>query len=292
MTAIVPLTETPLLREVLRHAEALLREAGVDTPELDARILMGTALGMTREHMLIHATARLNPAQVGRVLGFIARRVDREPVSRILGRREFWSLDFHLSPATLDPRPDSETLIDEALAAIADKKAPLSILDLGTGTGCLLLALLSELPNAAGTGIDRSEEAVATAIANAHRLGLGQRARFAVGDWGTGLTECFDLVVSNPPYIPDAEIETLAPEVVRFDPMAALAGGTDGLNAYRTIIAQLPNLLKSNGKVIFEVGAGQSGDVSALLASAGFSGIGTRRDLAGVERAVFGHLSG
>jgi release factor glutamine methyltransferase len=292
MTAIVPLTETPLLREVLRHAEALLREAGVDTPELDARILMGAALGMTREHMLIHATARLNPAQVGRVLGFIKRRVDREPVSRILGRREFWSLDFHLSPATLDPRPDSETLIDEALAGIADRKAPLAVLDLGTGTGCLLLAVLSELPNAAGTGIDRSEEAVATATANARRLGLGQRARFAVGDWGTGLAERFDLVVSNPPYIPDAEIETLAPEVVRFDPVAALAGGPDGLNAYRTIVAQLPNLLKSNGKVIFEVGAGQSGDVSALLASAGFSGIGTRSDLAGVERAVFGHWSG
>lgn len=292
MTAIVPLTETPLLREVLRHAEALLREAGVDTPELDARILMGSALGMTREHMLIHATARLNPAQVDRVLGFIKRRVDREPVSRILGRREFWSLDFHLSPATLDPRPDSETLIDEALAGIADRKAPLSILDLGTGTGCLLLALLSELPNAAGTGIDRSEEAIATATANARRLGLGQRARFAIGDWGTGLAERFDLVVSNPPYIPDAEIETLAPEVVRFDPVAALAGGPDGLNAYRTIVKQLPNLLKSNGKVIFEVGAGQSGDVAGLLASAGFSGIGTRRDLAGVERAVFGHWSG
>jgi release factor glutamine methyltransferase len=292
MTAIVPLSATPLLREVLRHSEALLREAGVDTPELDARILMGASLGLTREHMLIHATARLNQAQVDRVLGFIARRVDREPVSRILGRREFWSLDFHLSPATLDPRPDSETLIDEALAGIPDREAPLSILDLGTGTGCLLLALLSELPNAAGTGIDRSEEAVATATANARRLGLGQRARFAVGDWGAGLSERFDLVVSNPPYIPDAEIEALAPEVVRFDPVAALAGGPDGLNAYRTIVAQLSNLLKSNGKVIFEVGAGQSGDVSALLAMAGFSGIGTRRDLAGVERAVFGHLSG
>ena len=292
MTGMAPLSETPLLRAVLRHAEALLREAGVDTPELDARILMGASLGMTREHMLIHATARLNQAQVGRVLGFIARRVDREPVSRILGRREFWSLDFHLSPATLDPRPDSETLIDEALAGIPDRKAPLSVLDLGTGTGCLLLALLSELPNAAGTGIDRSEEAVATATANARRLGFGQRARFAAGDWGAGLSERFDLVVSNPPYIPEAEIETLAPEVVRFDPMAALAGGPDGLDAYRTIVAQLSNLLKSNGKVIFEVGAGQAADVAALLVTAGFSGIGTRRDLAGVERAVFGHLGG
>jgi release factor glutamine methyltransferase len=292
MTGMAPLSETPLLREVLRHAEALLREAGVDTPELDARILMGASLGMTREHMLIHATARLNPAQVGRVLGFIARRVDREPVSRILGRREFWSLDFHLSPATLDPRPDSETLIDEALAGIPDRKAPLSILDLGTGTGCLLLALLSELPNAAGAGIDRSEEAVATATANARRLGFGQRARFAVGDWGAGLSERFDLVVSNPPYIPEAEIETLAPEVVRFDPLAALAGGPDGLDAYRTIVAQLSNLLKSNGKVIFEVGAGQAADVARLLVTAGFSGIGTRCDLGRVERAVFGHLSG
>jgi release factor glutamine methyltransferase len=252
---------------------------------------MGAALGMTREHMLIHATARLNQAQVDRVLGFITRRVEREPVSRILGRREFWSLDFYLSPATLDPRPDSETLIDEALADIPDKQVPLSVLDLGTGTGCLLLSLLSELPNASGVGIDKSEEAVATATANARRLGLGQRARFAVGDWGTGLTERFNLVISNPPYIPEGEIENLAPEVVRFDPVAALAGGTDGLDAYRAIIAQLSNLLESKGKVIFEVGAGQSGDVAALLGGAGFSGIGTRRDLASVERAVFGYLN-
>ena len=291
MTGVAPLTETPLLRDVLRHVGALLREAGVDTPELDARLLMGAALGMTREHMLIHATARLNQAQVDRVLGFITRRVEREPVSRILGRREFWSLDFYLSPATLDPRPDSETLIDEALAGIPDKQVPFSVLDLGTGTGCLLLSLLSELPNASGVGIDKSEEAVATATANARRLGLGQRARFAVGNWGTGLTERFNLVISNPPYIPEGEIENLAPEVVRFDPVAALAGGTDGLDAYRAIIAQLSNLLESKGKVIFEVGAGQSGDVAALLGGAGFSGIGTRRDLASVERAVFGYLN-
>ena len=231
---------------------------------------MGSALGMTREHMLIHATARLNPAQVSRVLGFIARRVGREPVSRILGRREFWSLDFHLSPATLDPRPDSETLIDEALAGIADKKAPLPSSTSAPVPAAFCWPLLSELPNAAGTGIDRSEEAVATATANARRLGFGQRARFAVGDWGSGLAERFDLVVSNPPYIPEAEIETLAPEVVQFDPLAALAGGPDGLDAYRTIVAQLPNLLKTNGKVIFEVGAGQSGDVAGLLAHGRF----------------------
>jgi len=148
------------------------------------------------------------------------------------------------------------------------------------------------LPNASGIGVDKSEEAVATATANARRLGLGQRARFTVGDWGAGLTERFDLVISNPPYIPEGEIETLAPEVVRFDPVAALAGGPDGLDAYRAIVVQLPKLLKSNGKIIFEVGAGQSGDVAALLDSAGFRDIGTRRDLAGVERAVFGHLSG
>ena len=248
MTGVARLTETPLLREVLRHAEALLREAGVDTPELDARLLMSAALGMTREHMLIHATARLNQAQVARVLGFIARRVEREPVSRILGRREFWSLDFHLSPATLDPRPDSETVIEEALAGLPDKKAPVSVLDLGTGTGCLLLALLSELPNASGTGVDKSEEAVVTATANARRLGLGQRARFAVGNWGSGLTECFDLVISNPPYIPEGEIETLAPEVVRFDPVAALAGGPDGLDAYRAIVSTAPQPVEIQGE--------------------------------------------
>ncbi|UEM02365.1 peptide chain release factor N(5)-glutamine methyltransferase [Skermanella rosea] len=284
------LSGTPMLREVMRHAEGLLREAGIDTPELDARLLTGAALGMTREHMLIHATARLNQPQVARVLGFVARRVAREPVSRILGRREFWSLDFTLSPATLDPRPDSETVVEEALAGVQDRQAPLSILDLGTGTGCLLLAVLSELPRATGLGVDRSEEAVETASANARRLGLGQRARFSTGDWASGIEDRFDLVISNPPYIPDADIETLAPEVTRFDPPGALAGGPDGLDAYRTIVAQLPGVLKPGGRIIFEVGFGQSADVSALLGAAGFGRIGARKDLGGVERAVFGHL--
>ncbi|QQP92323.1 peptide chain release factor N(5)-glutamine methyltransferase [Skermanella sp. TT6] len=279
-----------MLREVMRHAEGLLREAGIDTPELDARLLTGAALGMTREHMLIHATARLNQPQVARVLGFVARRVGREPVSRILGRREFWSLDFTLSPATLDPRPDSETVVEEALAGVADRQASLSVLDLGTGTGCLLLAVLSELPKATGLGIDRSEEAVETARANARRLGLGQRARFSTGDWASGIEDRFDLVISNPPYIPDADIEALAPEVTRFDPPAALAGGPDGLDAYRTIVAQLPGVLKPGGRIIFEVGFGQSADVSALLRAAGFGRIGVRKDLGGVERVVFGHL--
>ncbi|WP_245613052.1 peptide chain release factor N(5)-glutamine methyltransferase [Skermanella stibiiresistens] len=281
---------TPTLREVTRHGERLLRDAGVDTPDLDARLLTGAALGMTRQHMLIHATARLNQPQVARVLGFIARRVAREPVSRILGRREFWSLDFTLSAATLDPRPDSETVVEEALAGVADKRAPLSVLDLGTGTGCLLLAVLSELPAAMGLGVDQSTEAVATATANARRLGLGPRARFAVGDWMTGLEDRFDIVMSNPPYIPDAEITTLSPEVTGFDPRAALAGGADGLDAYRAITAGLGGVLKPGGRIIFEVGFGQSHDVAALLEAAGLSQIGFRKDLAGIERVVFGHL--
>jgi release factor glutamine methyltransferase len=284
------LSPTPLLREVLRHAESLLREAGVDTPELDARLLMGAALGMTREHMLIHATARLNQPQVDRVLGFIARRVAREPVSRILGKREFWSLDFALAPATLDPRPDSETLVEEALSGIADRQASLSVLDLGTGTGCLLLAILSELPKASGLGIDQSEEAVATAAANARRL--VPRARFAVGDWGIGLSDRFDLVISNPPYIPDGEIDALAPEVAQFEPRAALTGGPDGLDAYRSIVPQLAGLLKPGGRAIFEVGAGQAPAVAALLTVAGFDRIGMRHDLGGVERVVFGQRGG
>ena len=288
--AVPGLSGTPMLREVMRHAEGLLREAGIDTPELDARLLTGAALGMTREHMLIHATARLNQPQVARVFGFVARRVAREPVSRILGRREFWSLDFTLSPATLDPRPDSETVVEEALAGVADRQASLSVLDLGTGTGCLLLAVLSELPKATGLGIDRSEEAVETASANARRLGLGRRARFSAGDWTSGIGERFDLVISNPPYIPDADTGTLEPEVTRFDPPAALAGGADGLDAYRTIVAQIPGVLKPGGRIIFEVGFGQSADVSALLGAAGFGRIGVRKDLGGVERVVFGHL--
>lgn len=285
------LSQTPTLREVLRACEASLREAGVDTPELDARLLVQHALGMRREDLLIQALKRLTPPMVERVFGFVGRRAAREPVSRILGRREFWSMDFALDASTLDPRPDTETLVEAALALVPDRGAALSILDLGTGTGCILLALLGELPRARGLGIDVQAAAIATAAANARRLGFASRAGFRQGDWATGLEERFDLVLSNPPYIPDADIPALEPEVAVHDPRAALAGGPDGLDAYRRLAPQVAAVLKPGGHFVFEVGAGQVPAVTEIFTASGLVVDGTRHDLGRVERCVFGRAA-
>lgn len=283
----------PTLREVLRRAEARLREAGVEQPALDARLLMQDALGLRREDLLIQALKRVTPAMAGRVDALIERRAAREPVSRILGHREFWSLDFALSPATLDPRPDTETIVETALGLVPDRSAPLDILDLGTGTGCILLALLSELPAARGIGIDIQPDAVAVAEANARRLGLSARASFRVGDWTSALgpgdpERGFDLVVSNPPYIPDGDIPGLQPEVADYEPRAALAGGRDGLDAYRALGSQVAAVLKEDGRFAFEVGQGQAPEVGEILRSSGLVVDGSRHDLGGVERCLFG----
>jgi release factor glutamine methyltransferase len=215
----------------------------------------------------------------------VARRARREPVSRIVGRREFWSLDFMLSPATLDPRPDSECLIEAALAAAPEDAATL-VLDLGTGSGCLLLAFLSERKRATGLGVDLSADAVATARENAARLGLAERARFAVGDWGAGVTGGFDLILCNPPYIPAGDIEGLAPEVAHHDPRLALAGGEDGLEAYRELAPELARLLRPRGRAVLEVGHGQADAVGRLMAAAGLSTHARRADLGGIERCL------
>lgn len=209
-------------------------------------------------------------------------------MSRILGVREFWSLEFLLSDATLDPRPDTETVVEAALALVGDRAAALKVLDLGTGTGCLLVALLHELPNAWGLGVDRSEGAARTAASNAMRLGVGGRSAFVVGDWASPLAAGFDLVVSNPPYIAEGELPLLAPEVRLYDPPSALAAGDDGLAAYRAIARDLDRLLAPGGRVVVEVGRGQAEDVAAILAGAGLSDLGFRSDLAGIPRAVFG----
>ena len=277
--------EAPTVRALLGDAAGRLRAAGIDSATLDARILIGHALGFSREQLLTRAGETVTAEALARVEPLLARRLAREPVSRILGRREFWSLEFALSPETLDPRPDSETVIEAALTEVP-RDRPLSVLDLGTGSGCLLLALLSELPLAHGLGIDQSPGAVATAAANAERLGLTGRARFERADWHDGLAGRYDLVVANPPYIPEAEIAGLEPEVTRFDPWAALTGGADGLDAYRRLAPMLPVLLTEQGVAVFEVGAGQAAAVAALLEAAGLLLVGVRRDLAGIERCV------
>jgi release factor glutamine methyltransferase len=280
------MSAAPTVRALLGAATERLAAAGVDAPRRDARLLLAAAMSTNAAALLANIDRRVDADAVARFAGSIDRRAAREPVARILGTREFWSLSFRITPATLDPRPDSETLIEAALGGIADRQAPLRLLDLGAGSGCLLLALLSELPNATGIGIDCDPAAVEAAAANAKVLGLASRAAFQLGDWATGVAGSFDLVVSNPPYVPEGEIDLLAPEVARFEPRAALAGGADGLDAYRALAPQIAGVLRDGGRAVLELGAGQHAAVAAILAAAGLEIRGFRNDLNGILRCV------
>jgi release factor glutamine methyltransferase len=215
----------------------------------------------------------------------VARRAAREPLALILGSREFWSLDFAVSLATLIPRPASETLIEAALAVFAGRDPPHRVLDLGTGTGCLLAAALSEFPAAFGVGVDRSFAAVALAARNAAMLDLADRTVFVCGDWGSAVNGGFDLVVSNPPYIPTSQLDDLMPEVACFEPRTALDGGADGYSAYHQLLPDLARLLAPDGAAVLELGAGQAAMVSGLAGEAGFRSE-PHRDLSGIERAL------
>jgi release factor glutamine methyltransferase len=229
----------------------------------------------------------ITPDELERINAFLARRIDaREPVSCILGRREFWSLEFRITPDVLDPRPDSETLVETALGLFPVQDRPLRVLDLGTGSGCLLLAVLHGRPRASGIGVDASEAALAVARQNAAQLGLADRAEFRRGDWGAGLDEAFDLVLCNPPYIAESERGRLPPEVLHHDPPAALFGGADGLDAYRIILPALRRLLAPGSCALFEIGAGQAERVSAIARASGLAVCAIRRDLAGRDRCV------
>jgi release factor glutamine methyltransferase len=221
-----------------------------------------------------------------RLIGFAQRRMAREPVGRILGRREFWGLSFELSPDTLEPRPDTETVVETALSLVPDRQAGLRLLDLGTGSGCLLVALLHELPRASGFGLDCSPGALATARRNAVRNGVGGRSAFAASDWAAAVRGRFDLIVSNPPYIPSPDLAGLAPEVRGHDPIVALDGGADGLAAYRVILAQTSDLLATGGTLVFEIGGTQEEAVGLLAHAARLRVVRAARDLAGYPRAL------
>ncbi|WP_395017136.1 peptide chain release factor N(5)-glutamine methyltransferase [Dongia sp.] len=272
--------------EALSQAARRLGEAGIERPQAEARILLEAASGRGRGQIIAFPEHGLTPAQWDVLDAQIARRCAREPVSRILGSREFWSLRFAVGPATLDPRPDSETLVSAVLARISDRNAEVSLLDLGTGTGCLLLALLSELPRATGLGIDICPAACDIATANAAALGLAARAEFRVGDWLRGISAQFDVILSNPPYIESTAIDGLEPEVAQFDPRGALDGGADGLSAYRALIPQAAGGLKPGGLLALEIGAGQGAAVRALADHAGLTDLGSALDLAGIERCL------
>jgi release factor glutamine methyltransferase len=270
-----------------------LAAAGIVEARREARLLAAEAAGLDGAAAIAHPEIDLNARESERLADFARRRVAREPISRIIGWREFWSLRFTLGPETLDPRPDSETLVAAAVESAPQvamgTSNPLSVLDLGTGSGCLLLAVLNELPQATGLGIDLSREALAVAAANSQALGLASRVRFQRGDWGAGVGERFDIILCNPPYIPVGEIDGLAPEVAKFDPILSLAGGADGLDAYRRLSLELVHLLASDGRAFIEVGAGQSEAAGTILAGGGLSLLGERADLAGTPRClIFG----
>jgi release factor glutamine methyltransferase len=280
--------------EAARRALATkLQSAANDSAELDARLLVGHALSLDLTGLISAAQRRLTPDESARLEAFAGRRLAGEPVARIIGEKEFWGLPLQLSSATLVPRPDTETVVELALDLLragGGLHRPLRIADLGTGTGAILLALLSELPAAQGFGTDISESALQTAAANAARAGLSSRATFLACDYASGLSGPFDLIVSNPPYIRSADIAALAPEVRNHDPLAALDGGADGLDAYRALIPQTAGLLAPGGALVVEAGAGQSSQIQALMAAAGLMpGTAPRADLGGIPRAVAGH---
>jgi len=257
------------LGDAVRSAQKELAAAGVEDTGRDARLLVAAAAGVDTADIIARPERALSADEQDRLQSMLARRCAREPVSRILGLREFYGRPFALSPATLDPRPDSETLIEAALGIATRegwRKRPIRILDIGTGSGCLLLTLLAELPQATGVGTDIAAAALEVAALNASSLGLAARVSFMQADVLDGIDGPFDLVVSNPPYIPSGDVGGLSAEVSRYDPHGALDGGEDGLDFYRRIIAGLPRVRA--GWVIFEVGAGQAEDVALLLEQA------------------------
>ncbi|MGD9738338.1 MAG: peptide chain release factor N(5)-glutamine methyltransferase [Bauldia sp.] len=287
--AVATVTIGALRRQLARRLSERWGQDTERTAELDAKLLLAHALGMDAARLTLcehDAVAAPAAALAG---SLIERRLRGEPVARIVGEKEFWGLPFRLSPGTLVPRPDTETLVKTALEAITvrrDRFEPLRLLDLGTGTGCVLLALLSELPNATGLGIDRSPDAVATAADNAARLDLSGRARFAVGDWAKGISDAYDVIAANPPYIEEAALPGLPVEVIGHDPRLALAGGPDGLEAYRAIIPELPRLLRPKGFAVLEFGPRQSAPIAGLASAAGMTAA-FGNDLGGRERVAF-----
>lgn len=274
------------IAQLLGEAAAALAQAGFSEPRRQARRLLGETLTLSPAELLARSEHPLAARDVERSRAMLGRMAAGEPLSRILGRRAFWSLEFRLSPATLDPRPESETLVEAVQCRLSGRGGKCRFLDLGTGTGCLLLALLAEFPHALGIGVDIAEEAVATARENARVLGFADRALFLAGDWARAVSGRFDAIVANPPYVATASLSDLPQAVAAHDPRRALDGGADGTAAYRAFAADLPALLAPAGLFACEIGWGQSSTVAAILEGIGLTIETVVRDLAGVERVV------
>lgn len=271
--------------EAIAEATSRLQAADVDDPRREARLLVGAALKKTPTQVFNDIDYEISEADADRIGSFVTRRVAGEPSAYILEEREFWSLPLKVSTGTLIPRPDSETLIELVLDDY-DGLGPQRILDLGTGTGCLLLALLSEYPDASGVGVDISPEAISVAIENAEQNNLSDRCQFLQGSWTDNIDEYFDLIVSNPPYIPKHDINNLEKSVRAYEPLGALDGGVDGLDMYRAIFSRLDRALSVNARVVVEIGISQAEDVARIAEKNGFNWLNSRKDISGIVRVL------
>ncbi len=277
---------TVTIASIIAEAAAMLAASGFDEPRRRARRVVAAALDLSASEVFAHAERTLADGERNRVAALLARIAAHEPLSRALGRREFWGLEFALSADAFDPRPETETVVEAVLARLAERRRDYRILDLGTGSGCLLLALLSELPAATGVGVDLAPGAAKTAAANAATLGLVDRAVIVVGNWAEAIAGRFDAIVANPPYIATAAIAQLPREVREHDPRRALDGGPDGLDPYRAIAADLPRLLAPGGVFAAELGAGQDAAVAEILGRHGLCVEALIGDLAGIPRCI------
>ena len=286
MTNSLNLEASTARSEALASLEKTFRISGIENPAREARISLCVASGISPVALIIDPREPLG-STASKVQEIATRRATGEPLSRILGKREFWGLSFAITRHVLDPRPETETIVEAALSILSDRRNdPLLILDLGVGSGALLCALLTEFGAARGLGVDISADAADVARGNLQACGLRPRAEIRVGDWTIGLVGRFDLIVSNPPYIPAADLAGLPREVRDFDPSLALDGGTDGLDAYRRILPESKCLLAPDGWLLAELGAGQAPDVAAIATQCGFADVRTYQDLAGVDRVV------
>ena len=274
------------MRQAMAAGARALSTAGIEEAQLDANLLLAHVIGGDRLTLVCDADRSLGAAELDNYSKLIDERKERKPTSRLIGRREFWSLELQISDEVFDPRPDSETLIAAALAQMPNETGNYVIADFGTGSGCLLLAVLVERPGAWGLGLDYSHASVQQAMENARNLRLYDRARFMVGDWGEALSGSFDLILTNPPYITTAQTENLDPEVRCHDPKLALDGGDDGLSAYRAMAPHLHRLLKPGGQAVLECGYWQANHVACILTSAGLRIAETHLDLARIARCL------
>ncbi len=278
----------PTLASACRAIREALTQGGIPGAALDARVLVCAATGTSLETLVAYPDTPVDDDAAERLRDMTSARLARCPVSRVLGEREFWSRTFSVTPDVLDPRADSEILVAAALEHLSSYPVPApSILDIGTGSGCLIVTLLCETSGASGVALDRAEEALAVARDNARRHGVASRCGFVCGDWTASLRGPFDCIVSNPPYIKSQAIEGLEPEVREFDPRLALDGGSDGLDAYRRIAADARRLLRPGGDLGFEIGQGQHDDVAEILQRSGLEKVSFRKDLSGIVRCVF-----